>query len=500
MERPRAYRSDRYAFTNCISYFQGSGTKVMSKSCQLVLGDEVDQYQSPPNVNQIKEMEKRTRSYDHSIVGLVCTPTTENGTIWQQYLTGSQGKWFLRCKGCNDLTIDSSQTSNLQFESEYVEARRTYKVVKGSCRLICPICGYQHTYDDCRWMNLNGGWVHKYPDLFDECSSFQFGALASQLKALNWDYIAQQQLEAGKTSDIELQMSFDNSIRGIAWKPRQIQKADMDRFYEKHAWSTPPSLENVEMIGLSVDCMDDFYSWGVFAFDVNDNSYLIDCGETPYLELDEAKRKQINEDLKEAGKPPCYTVEDILNKKYLMKDDVGLQPLICIIDQGGHKADEVKHFAKFNKNVIMQKGTSMSSANWKNSENQERLLIVNEKFFRSLAIYNLYSQKSKTENFFFMNPHIGEEYVKQIIGTKPDNTVKFGDLPENWKDPSGNDHIFDVVKYWYLLKDFCLHSLNRKRYRFGQAPSLLRQWDKQIKKENADKDNDVKRSNWFKPL
>ena len=99
-----------------------------------------------------------------------------------------------------------------------------------------------------------------------------------------------------------------------------------------------------------------------------------------------------------------------------------------------------------------------------------------------------------------MNPHIGEEYVKQIIGTKPDNTVKFGDLPENWKDPSGNDHIFDVVKYWYLLKDFCLHSLNRKRYRFGQAPSLLRQWDKQIKKENADKDNDVKRSNWFKPL
>lgn len=182
----------------------------MSKSCQLVLGDEVDEFQPPPNVNQIKEMERRTRSYDHSIVGLVCTPTKENGTIWQQYLLGSQGKWYLRCKGCNELTLDSSNTNNLQFESTYNEARRTYAVKKGSCVLVCPKCGHVHHYEDCRWMNVNGGWVHKFPELLDEFSTFQFGALASQLKALNWEYIAQQQLEAGKTSDIELQMAFDN--------------------------------------------------------------------------------------------------------------------------------------------------------------------------------------------------------------------------------------------------------------------------------------------------
>lgn len=216
MQRPRAFRSDRYAFSNCISYFQGSGTKVMSKSCQLVLGDEVDQYQSPPNVNQVKEMQKRTRSYDHSIVGLVCTPTTQNGTIWQEYLKGSQGMWYLRCKGCNELTLNSNQVSNLQFESEYNEELRTYKVKKGSCILICPKCGHQHHYEDCRWMNVNGGWVHKVPELLDTHASFQFGALASQLKSLNWEYIADQQLEAGKSSDISLQMSFDASVRRFA--------------------------------------------------------------------------------------------------------------------------------------------------------------------------------------------------------------------------------------------------------------------------------------------
>ena len=168
----------------------------MSKSCQFVLGDEVDQYNPPPNVNQIKEMKKRTRSYDHSLVGLVCTPTKENGTIWKEYLQGSQGKWFLRCKGCNELTLDSSNTSNLQFESEYDETLRTYRVKKGTCVLICPVCKHEHHYEDSRWMNVNGGWIHKFPELLNTNSSFQFGALASQLKSLSWDFIAQEQLGA----------------------------------------------------------------------------------------------------------------------------------------------------------------------------------------------------------------------------------------------------------------------------------------------------------------
>ena len=195
----------------------------MSKSCQLVLGDEVDQYQSPPNVNQVKEMQKRTRSYDHSIVGLVCTPTTENGTIWQEYLKGSQGMWYLRCKGCNELTLNSNQIANLQFESDYNEGLRTYQVRKGSCVLVCPKCGH-HTYEDRVWMNQHGAWIHKYPEFFEEKPSFQFGALASQLKSLNWEYIADQQLEAGKTADISLQMSFDASIRRPSLQAESCQQ------------------------------------------------------------------------------------------------------------------------------------------------------------------------------------------------------------------------------------------------------------------------------------
>ena len=118
----------------------------------------------------------------------------------------------------------------------------------------------------------------------------------------------------------------------MPWKPRHIQKDDIEKFIEKHSWITPPSLENVEMVMMTVDTMDDFYSWGIFAFDVNDNSYLIDCGETPYLELLDEKRKQLNEERQNDGKPPVVTIDDLLSKDWLVNDGIGTKPLMCCID------------------------------------------------------------------------------------------------------------------------------------------------------------------------
>ena len=95
------------------------------------------------------------------------------------------------------------------------------------------------------------------------------------------------------------------------------------------------------------------------------------------------------------------------------------------IDQGGHRGDEVKHFARFNHDVIMWKGSSLTSMPWKNSDNQEDLVIGNEKYFRSLTIYSLHSQKDRQSNYFFISPDIDEEVIKQIVGVKPDPSQKW---------------------------------------------------------------------------
>jgi phage terminase large subunit GpA-like protein len=75
LDKPKSFRSDRYAFSNLISYFQGAGSKIVSKSCQVAIADEVDAWPVIGKVDNVADLKKRTRSYDSSITFLVCTPS-----------------------------------------------------------------------------------------------------------------------------------------------------------------------------------------------------------------------------------------------------------------------------------------------------------------------------------------------------------------------------------------------------------------------------------------
>lgn len=145
----------------------GSGAKIISKSCDCVVGDEVAQW-SKEHPQNVKDLEKRTRSFTSSMTFLVCTPSTQNDAIWTNFLKSSQGYYTLRCQHCHELTMRSCDIHNLQFESDYNEALRTYIVKKGSERLVCPICGFEHTEDMKRDMILQGAYVHKIPELLKD--------------------------------------------------------------------------------------------------------------------------------------------------------------------------------------------------------------------------------------------------------------------------------------------------------------------------------------------
>lgn len=197
LTRPRVIRNDRIKLSNAVMYWQGSGSKIISKSCDCVVGDEVTEWDKSHPQN-VRDLEKRTRSFTSSMTFLVCTPSTINDDIWTNFLKGSQGYYTLKCQGCGELTMRSCDIHNLQFTSTYHDALRTYVVNKGSERLVCPKCGFEHTEDMKRKMILEGGYVHLIPELLRERPSFQIGALASQLPSLSWSEIAQAQLEARK--------------------------------------------------------------------------------------------------------------------------------------------------------------------------------------------------------------------------------------------------------------------------------------------------------------
>lgn len=202
-------------------------------------------------------------------------------------------------------------------------------------------------------------------------------------------------------------------------------------------------MKNVELLFITSDTMDSYSRYGVWAWDVNDNMYLIEDGEVPYLELTPDKRVSVNEERKADNLQPVVTLEDVLDKEYLVENGIGIKPTFLVIDVGGHRGDEVKHFAKMHKNVIMQRGTAMTATNWKPSDNIERFMLTNEKYFKSTLIYYLYSQKNKQENYLYFNPDISEATLAEFKDIQPDNTSKWGSAPENWQPKTGTDHIFD---------------------------------------------------------
>jgi len=131
----------------------------------------------------------------------------------------------------------------------------------------------------------------------------------------------------------------------------------------------------------------------------------------------------------------------------------------------------------------------MTSQNWRWSENQQKLLITNEKYYRSTAIYYLYAQKNRQENFLWFYPEIDEEHLAELRDWHPDTSSKWGDEYSNWISKTGKDHLADCLKYAYLARDLACMTFAKTRFRFCKAPSLLRRFEKMDNAQEQQKNN-----------
>jgi hypothetical protein len=334
------------------------------------------------------------------------------------------------------------------------------------------------------------------------------------LPSLNWTVIANAQLEAGKKSDEETQTTFDNSFRGLPFKRREVSKDDFEKLKQRHCWTPTeaPTLDNVEMIFVVCDTQDDRSVCGVFALSTDDNLFLIEAQELQHLMLTEDERTNINELRKqEAARTgveytPIITVEDMLNKEYLVREGKGIVPTFCLMDRQGHRTGEVQYFADHHSNVMMYQGAALKESNWKMSDTNKKLLLATAKHWQTKLIYQLYTQKKRDQNYLFFTPEITNEVIKQIVVVKPDNSKKYGDDPSNWLPENGAQHDwFDVCKMAYLAVDFAIQTMSRKRWRFCQSPALKRRWERVVNAENRQKQSSINtdqildsKQKWFK--
>lgn len=511
IERPLSMTRNSYKFSNVISFFQGSGSRIISRSCNLVIGDQVDSWVKSDTIDNVSQLKKRTRSFNESVCFLISTPTEEDGNIWKEFLKSSQAYYYLRCKGCGELTMRSCDIHNLQFESELNQQTNSRIVKPETIRLICPKCKHQHVEADKKWMIQNGDYIHTIPERKAYYPGFQCGALVSQLPSLSWEKIAQEQLEAGKRVDPAIHKRFDNSFRGLPYHKREIVKEDLQRLRD-HEWKVnqAPKQEQIEFVFCTIDTQDDRSVVCVWAYDVNDNLFLIKTGEPIYLQLDEDEREMINKENKEAAQrqrlqfQPLETVEDIINAEYFIENGTGIKPLFSFIDIRGHRSEDIKRFIKSHFNCLGWLGSKLQSIPYEKSQTVERAFRVNSIQYQAQAIFYLYTQKKRGSQYLYFYPDIDERVITQIAACKPDYNLKNGHYPEKWTFENRIHDYFDCTKMAFFCRDFVINETdpNEKRFRFAKSPRITKVYQekqKKVKKKPRVEGEGENKKSYFSP-
>lgn len=514
LKKPKSYKSDCYKFSNLISYFQGAGSKIVSKSCKIVVGDEVQAWKSQNGNDSVADLKKRTRSYNESICFLISSPKFQNGDIWQAFLKGSRGYWYLRCKECNELTMRSCDTHNLQFEADYDQKTRTGVVKKDTIRLICPKCKHQHIEADKKWMNVNGGFIHQIPQRLQTDPSFQIGALASQLPSLGWERIAKEQLESGKSAELKDKINFANSWKGLPYIQKKTNTVT-EQSLRKHQWNVKqaPKRDQIEMVFVTADTQDDRSVVGVWAWSSNDNYFLLKTAQPKYLSLTDQQRNKINTQAKKVALQtnteytPVETVEDIINAQYLVEDGTGIEPTFCLMDMRGHRMQQIEYFMKYHPKVLGWLGRKAvpNEDHFEPSKGKERAIDADAKWWQKEAIYYLHNQHKRDSQYLFFYPDIEKRVLDQILACKPDPNAKWGNLPQNWGFGERRHDFFDVTKMAFCARDYAMKKLKLQRFRFCKSPRLIRQREDQIKTKDNTQQKKVEQpikneQSWFAGL
>lgn len=105
----------------------GSASALTSRPVKYLKVDEPDKWPdaSATEAPAYELALARTKTFERTRkVAMVCTPTTEDGVIWREYLKGSQHKYLVPCRSCGErqeITFfwDKDLKGGMKFEKQF---------------------------------------------------------------------------------------------------------------------------------------------------------------------------------------------------------------------------------------------------------------------------------------------------------------------------------------------------------------------------------------------
>lgn len=424
------------------TYLMSGEQAIISIPLGLVIGDEINKWRQEKSnrknqkrisadddyqVSKLRDMDKRTRTFENSLRVLVCSPEGRKSPISVEYENSSKGFFFLPCLQCKKMVFDTTKPEEFLFYSA-----ESGVVDKGSIQLICPECGHVHKEEtDKVILSQSGVYIHEHPERLGFHAGFCWGALASQFPGVDWLEICSAIERAKLSNSYEDQAYLCNSIKGLPFSPTVITGEKISIVRSHFAAEVPESLE-FSAVYLGVDTQEVGYWFAVMAIDTSGNWYTLDYG---FAWDDEAVISAWNREV------------------------YGVKPQAAIIDEGGHRKPDVDALvSRMGAGVYKYKGEgSQKKEKFRISEDDPFLILAAARKYNAKFLYLVYSQHRKDNSYWYVLPEIKKTFVQQIAAMQPPPTDPEADF-EDWTALERQHDLFDAHKMIFVLHDFaCRH-------------------------------------------
>lgn len=215
------FRKSEMHFTTCTLRLTGSNSEgnLASRPIRYLIADEVDKWpdQSSTEAPALELAMARTNFYRKiAKICLASTPTVESGAIWQQFLLGSQHKYFIPCHDCGEYQpLIFSQIKWPEHHRDLADGWDLDAVAREAF-YCCEKCGSQ--WSQMRQSDLvrSGEWNQTNQKCVSDHISAQISALYSP--QISWGDLARIFLQKKDTPGG--MHDFYNNFLGLPWENR----------------------------------------------------------------------------------------------------------------------------------------------------------------------------------------------------------------------------------------------------------------------------------------
>ena len=283
-------------FADCTLNLCGANSpaQLSSRPVRYLFADEIDKFPqaTAKEAGALELARVRTNSFWNAKIVLTSTPTLDSGQVWQNYLAGSQHKFFVKCPHCGHAqTLVFSQIKWLENETTKPAGSWNLDAVEKAAAYECVSCANRIPQSQRAGMVRLGEWLATNQQAPADRQSFHLNALYSPWRT--WGSIAREFLET-KDSFAGLQ-NFTNSVLAEPWKvaAEEIHESKLLDLRGEYDLGTCPAKPL--FVTIAADVQRESVYFTVRAWGQDEESWLLDYGRVPTLDdLKEIFRRQYN--------------------------------------------------------------------------------------------------------------------------------------------------------------------------------------------------------------